>query len=145
MNRRTADHIRLLSRELLEEKDEKRILELAAELRAELKKHLKQLRNRLALSEIRERRLKNGASYDFDELMNSSAHDSAGSSEEKSNNDSSAAADPSVPPVGPAVAVPAGPDVQAHVQAKQVQANHVQAKEGDAPEGGNGNSAVKAN
>ena len=66
MNRRTADRIRHLSKELLGEQDEKRILELAAELRAELRNHIKHLRDRLAVTEIRERRLRNGSTYDED-------------------------------------------------------------------------------
>ena len=66
MNRRTADRIRHLSKELLAEEDQKRIVELSAELRAELRNHLKHLRDRLAVTEIRERRVRNGSTYDQD-------------------------------------------------------------------------------
>jgi hypothetical protein len=122
MNRRTADRIRHLSRELLREQDEKRIATLAAELRSELQKHLKQLRARLAVTEIRERRLKNGASYDFDEVVNPAAPPSLEASTEKSNRGGAVAGDPPSPPTVASTPAQAEPQVQA--------------REGDPPQGG---------
>lgn len=122
MNRRTADRIRLLSRELLREQDETRIATLAADLRSELRKHLKQLRARLAITEIRERRLRNGVSYDFDEVVNPAASPSLEASTEKSNRSGAVAGDPPSPPTVAATPVQAEPQVQA--------------KEGDPPQGG---------
>jgi len=122
MNRRTADRIRHLSRELLREQDETRIATLAAELRSELQKHLKQLRARLAVTEIRERRLKNGASYDFDEVVNPAAPPSLEASTEKSNRGGAVAGDPPSPPTVASTPAQAEPQVQA--------------REGDPPQGG---------
>jgi hypothetical protein len=131
MNRRAADRIRLLTKELLREHDEKRILELAAELRSELGKHMKQLRDRLAISEIRERRLRNGATYDFDEMLNPVPNASSADSAKKSNQLSAAAVDPpSVPPLPSPPPAPAEPPVQA--------------KEGDPPQGITGGPEIKA-
>jgi len=122
MNRRTADRIRHLSRELLREQDETRIATLAAELRSELQKHLKQLRARLAITEIRERRLRNGASYDFDEVVNPAAPPSLEASTEKSNRGGAVAGDPPSPPTVASTPAQAEPQVQA--------------REGDPPQGG---------
>lgn len=122
MNRRTADRIRLLSRELLQERDDKRILALAAELRSELQKHLKHLRDRLAISEIRERRLRDGVTYDLDEVVNPAAPPSSQASREKSNRGGAAAGDPPPPPVVPSTPARSEPQVQA--------------KEGDPPQAG---------
>jgi len=122
MNRRTADRIRHLSRELLREQDETRIATLAAELRSELQKHLKQLRARLAITEIRERRLRNGASYDFDEVVAPAAPPSLEASTEKSNRGGAVAGDPPSPPTVASTPAQAEPQVQA--------------REGDPPQGG---------
>jgi len=130
MNRRTADRIRLLTKELLQQHDEKRILALAAELRTELGKHLKQLRDRLAISEIRERRLRNGGTYDFDEMLYPAANTPLADSAKKSNQLSAAAVDPP--------SVPLVPSPPAHVEPP------VQAKEGDPPQGITGGPEIKA-
>jgi hypothetical protein len=123
MNRRTADRIRLLSRELLQEHDEKRIATLAAELRSELRKHLKHLRDRLAITEIRERRLRNGDTYDFDEIAAPGVRSTSQGFAGESNPLSVPAGDPPSPPM-PSAAADAEPQAQA--------------KEGDPPRGTDG-------
>jgi len=122
MNRRTADRIRLLSKQLLQERDDKRISTLAAELRSELQKHLKHLRDRLAISEIRERRVRDGVTYDFDEVVNPAAPPSLEASTEKSNRGGAVAGDPPSPPTVASTPAQAEPQVQA--------------REGDPPQGG---------
>ena len=127
MNRRTADRIRLLSQEMLQEHDDTRIRTLAAELRLELRKHLKQLRDRLAISEIRERRVRNGVTYDFDEMLSPAAYPSKTGSAESSKQNNAAAGEPLVTPA-PASAEP-----------------QVQAKQDDILQRSNGGPEIKAN